>query len=76
MSNLYNRPYRPDLGDLMTIEEFRESVASGLFMDDDGHGYAVKDGMERINDWLADAIYPSMLDRIPEDATHIAWYGK
>ncbi len=62
----------PDYGDLMTVEEFREAVKIGAFTDYDGHGIAAKNGMcsrER-------HIYPSTVDQIPEDATHIVWFNK
>jgi len=61
-----------DEDDVYTVEEFKEYVADGMFIDYDGHGYPVKDG-------LADAtiiIFPSNIKKIPNDATHIVWYNR
>jgi hypothetical protein len=63
---------KEDEDDVYTVEEFREHVKSGSFIDYDGHGRPVKDGM-------ADRtmiIQPSTVDEIPEDATHIVWYNR
>lgn len=63
-----------DDGDLMTIEDYMDSVACGLFIDYDGMGDAVKDGyyMNRRS-----YVYPSKLGKdIPEGATHILWYNR
>lgn len=62
----------PDYADIMTIEEFKEEVKGGMFIDYDGFGHPVKDGMEDEKIY----IYPSKIHEIPEDATHIAWYNK
>jgi hypothetical protein len=53
--------------DLFTVEEWNESVEDGDFIDDDGSGYWVKDGMES-----RDEVFSSS----QEDATHVAWYNK
>lgn len=58
-------------GDLMTVEEFKSCVKSGGFIDYDGSGNAVKDGMLDRRD-----IFPSAVKTIPEDATHINWYNR
>jgi len=61
-----------DDDDVYTVEEFRACCKSGSFIDYDGYGYPVKDG-------LADKdnhIVPSGLDRIPADATHIVWFNR
>jgi len=59
--------------DVYTVEEFLEHVDEYNFVDYDGHGYPVKDG-------LADetiCILPSEARRtIPKDATHIIWFNK
>ena len=58
--------------DVYTVGEFKEYCDDGAFIDYDGFGYPVKDG-------LADTkifIKPSKLDDIPEDATHIVWYNR
>jgi hypothetical protein len=66
----YNmEPY--DFGDLMTVEEFREAVKHGSFIDYDGSGHPMKDGkMSRFD------VYPSEVDEIPKDATHILWFNR
>ena len=61
----------PNFGDLMTVEEFKRRVESKFFIDYDGFGQAVKEG--KVDPVL---IYPSQVDEIPEDATHIMWYNK
>lgn len=61
-----------DEDDVYTVEEFREHVAECSFIDYDGHGNPVKDG-------LADEsimIRPSKVELIPKDATHIVWYNR
>lgn len=60
-----------DYGDLMTVQEFKDSVESGGFIDYDGHGRPVKDGKEAGFD-----IYPSIQHLIPLDATHIMWFNR
>jgi hypothetical protein len=62
----------PDYGDVMTVEEWRACVESGYFIDDDGIGAPAKDGM-MMDDRDA---FPSGIDDIPEDATHIVWFNK
>lgn len=61
-----------DEDDVYTVEEFRERVHSGAFIDYDGFGEPVKDGKADpdIN------IYPSQLKSIPADAMHIVWYNR
>lgn len=63
---------RDDEDDVYTVEEFRERVASGSFIDYDGHGYPVLGNMadRRV------VIRPSTVDTIPADATHIVWFNK
>jgi len=61
-----------DEDDVYTIEEFKECVKSGTFIDYDGYGYPVKDN-------LADEdimIKPSSIEEIPDDATHIVWFNR
>jgi hypothetical protein len=58
--------------DVYTVEQFRHFCEKGMFIDYDGFGYPVKDG-------LADEaieIKPSRLSAIPADATHIVWYNR
>lgn len=61
-----------DEEDVYTIEEFKELVNSGGFIDYDGYGYPVRDKMadESI------VIQPSRLEKIPQDATHIVWFNR
>ena len=74
-------------GQIMTINEFTDSVACGGYTDYDGYGYPVKNGMvDRKRN-----IYPSLVGTgkemkswcpkhvdsdLPEDATHIIWFNK
>ena len=71
----YNKSI-PNYGEIMTIEEFKYAVKSGSFNDDDGHGEAICNN--RMHSGLLDntSIYPSSIDTIPKDATHIIWFNK
>jgi len=64
-----NQPEGED--DVYTLEEFRENVECGAFIDSDGLGHPVKG---RKSD-PSIIIKPSRLHEIPEDATHIVWYN-
>ena len=66
----YDKPVT-DYGDLMTVEDFKEEVRSGGFVDYDGFGHPVKNGLS-----APDYILPSTSAEIPRDATHIVWYNK
>ena len=58
--------------DVYTVDEFREKVETGMFIDYDGFGYPVREGK-------ADpdiTVKPSRLDDIPADATHIVWFNR
>lgn len=58
--------------DIYTVEEFKIMVKHGVLIDYDGFGYPMKDG-------LADdeiLVYPSRVDDIPEDATHVVWFNR
>ena len=58
--------------DVYTVEEFKQCCHDHAFIDYDGFGHPVKDG-------LADesiTIKPSRLGLIPNDATHIVWYNR
>lgn len=62
----------PDYGDKMTVAEFRSSCEDGSFIDYDGCGHPVKgDKM-----MASLTIYPSNLEAIPKDATHIMWFNR
>lgn len=63
----------PDIGDVMTVDEYLSSVECGGFIDYDGFGHPVKDGKSdsSIN------VSPSQKDScIPLDATHIEWFNR
>ena len=67
----YTHPVSSD-EEVMTVTDFKEQCADGSLIDDDGFGWPVKEGFYAMPDpeqW----IYPSKLDRIPEDATHVLW---
>lgn len=70
MENVYTKPLSK-YGNLMTVEEWKENVKSGGFIDYDGYGNAVKDNMmtER-------TFYPSQKHLVPKDTTHIMWYNR
>ena len=61
----------PDEDDVYTVEEFKQLCKAGWFIDYDGFGNPVKDGKAAFV-----SIYPSRLQDIPEDATHIVWYNR
>jgi len=59
--------------DVYTIAEFMDNVKDGSFIDYDGVGNPVKDGLAD----LSIDIFPSECPQcIPADATHIVWYNK
>lgn len=68
---MYTRPLH-EYGDLMTVREFIDACQQGGFIDDDGYGYPVKDGMMD----PSSPIYPSLVKRIPTDATHVHWFNR
>lgn len=61
-----------DEEDVYTVKEFLECCACGAFIDYDGWGNPVKDGLRD----LSIEVRPSKLHLIPEDATHIVWYNR
>ena len=58
--------------DVYTVEEFRDCVECGGFIDYDGFGHPVKDGKANEDIWVK----PSKVNQIPKDATHIVWYNR
>lgn len=58
--------------DVYTVEEFREHVSCWAFVDYDGFGHPVKDGLSD----PSILIKPSRVADIPPDATHIVWYNR
>lgn len=59
--------------DVMTLDEFKEAVKSGMFIDYDGHGRYVKDG--RVTNVL---IFASDCESksIRKDFTEMVWYNR
>ena len=70
----YTHPLVPGNGDLLTVKEYLEMVASYAIMDDDGSSWPVKDGMEARG--FDSLVYPSKPETLPKDATHVVWYNK
>ena len=61
----------PDYGDVMTVKSFISACVHGAFIDYDGSGQPAKNGK------MADIyIKPSLIGKIPLDATHIVWYNR
>lgn len=58
--------------DVYTVEEFKEFVKCGAFIDYDGYGHPVKEHLLDKSIWVK----PSNLSVIPDDATHIVWYNR
>lgn len=58
----------PKYGDLMTVEDWKEDVESGSFINTDGSGYWVKDGKMSRDDEVFSS--PQL------DATHVMWFNK
>jgi hypothetical protein len=70
----YENKNDPDDGDLMTIEEFRNCVATGMLIDYDGDGsFANFDGH-----WNCPTVLPSTFPAltIPSEVTHVFWYNR
>lgn len=62
-----------DFGDVMAVEQFKDIVKCGGFVDYDGFAHPIRDG--KMNHSIY--IYPSEMDTtLPEDATHVCWYNK
>ncbi len=63
----------PDYGDVMKLSEFIAYVNDGWFIDYDGYGHYVKDGMESDI-----TIYPSdvLVNKIRTDFDTIIWYNR
>lgn len=77
----YTKPFDADDGDLMTVGDYLDAVAEGYLIDEDGMGDVVRDGLIATLDFDDDRgmpfIYPSDgAYIIPQDATHILWYGR
>lgn len=61
-------------GDWMTVEEFKDSVAVGAFIDYDGYALPVARTCVA-SDW-SERIFPSAIGRLPADATHVIWFNR
>lgn len=75
MSHSYSTKLDPNdwlTYDIITVDKFKASVDAGLFIDYDGFGNPAKDGYYDPNF----SVYPSQLETIPSDATHIIWYNR
>ena len=68
---MYKYDIPPTHGEVMTVARFKELVKDGSFIDYDGFGHPAKMTMD-----IYQAISPSTVDLIPEDATHIVWYNR
>jgi len=59
--------------DVYTVAEFIQAVESGAFIDYDGYGHPVRDGMSD----TSIVICPSTAaEDIPSDATHVVWFNR
>lgn len=56
----------------MTRKNYVQCVESGLFIDDDGMGYPMKNGQAD----KSFIVSPSELDKLPADCTHVIWFNK
>ena len=62
-----------DEDDVYTVEEFLSHCEQRSFIDYDGFGHPVKDGLADEDIW----VYPSRArETIPDDATHIVWFNR
>ncbi len=69
---------------ILTVAEWLDDVADGMFIDYDGYGEAIVwDGVSedyviitRGPEWGDSHIYPSEKDKVPPEATHINWYNR
>jgi len=66
----YTRPVDPD-ADLMTRGDWLDSRRQGYLTNDDGIGYPCRDGL------MGDIpVCCHLAYRLPDEATHVAWFGK
>lgn len=77
----YTTAVDADDGRLMTVTDYLEDVAAGFLIDEDGMGDVVRDGMIATLDFDDDRGMPFIHPSdgayiIPQDATHILWYGR
>ena len=57
--------------DKMTVRKFKQYVRGGMLTDYDGFGVPY-----RYDEKLKGRVYPSTLDYIPDNCTHVVWYNK
>lgn len=57
---------------IFTVEEFRQDCADRSLIDYDGFGCPMRDG--RLCPYVS--VYPSEVDKLPPDATHVVWYNR
>lgn len=62
----------PDYADLMTLAEFEQACKVRFFVDDDGTGYYVRDGMMH-GTAIPSTIRNGVVDRT---MTHVAWFNR
>lgn len=70
----------PDFGDMIKVDEFKDNVDCGGFIDYDGYGYYVSDGYA----WKKPKVYPSeiidnnnFINECKEQGiTHVCWFNK
>lgn len=62
----------PDYADVLTVGEYRDACKSHSFIDYDGHGHPIKDGMMAGEVLLK----PSKVRELPQDCTHVAWFNR
>lgn len=66
----------PKYGDVFKIDEWRECVEDGGFIDDDGCGNFAKDGL-MTDSWGDDVCSLSSIDEAKEmGVTHVVWFNK
>lgn len=63
--------------DIMTIDDYMDSVDHGMFIDYDGHGHPAVERDGKFYEDRRHEIIPSLgRDCFPEGATHVNWFNK
>lgn len=70
---IYASPVK--FGDVMTREQFIAAVEDHSFIDYDGFAHPAIDVSGIIRQDLSTYIYPSQIDKLPVDSTHVVWYN-
>lgn len=68
-----NYKNKPNIGDVIEIEEWIECVNEGGFIDYDGWGCPMKEGLVATQTIVRPSNWKTTL---PQDATHIEWYNR